>query len=215
MELNREDMEIRSELFDRFALKDQKAYYKNTVVGYTRAANQVNQIRAMMAFLTGVAAAFAAFAVQTNFVTGAACSGTDVAANCASMKVFVSFLSVMAVILPALGGAFSTLSDLYQWDKLINIYETAERNLEKADALSPFSDMDDLHYRASMRAFSEGTLQIMNDETTQWGQSVRIPKQIEHYVLDEQRKTHQLKQDFQGRLFDASDRLKPEDGEPL
>lgn len=211
MNLTRRDMEVRSELFDRFALKDQKSYYKSAVSKHREATRQVNQIRALMAFLTGVAAALAAFIVQGSFVSGASCSVADAPASCDTLMFFVSMLSILAIILPALGGAFSTLADLYQWDKLVAIYDTARLNMEEADALSPRATMPDDVYRASMRAFSEGTLQVMSDETSQWGQSIRTPLQIEHYLQEERNKSQQVTRNFRGQIFDEANRLKPDD----
>lgn len=105
--------------------------------------------------------------------------------NCGALKLFVSLLMIIAVVAPALGAAATTLADLYQWDRMTSIYDAALENIEVADAQSPYDDMDDITYRASLRAMVEGTLTVMSDETAQWGQSVRTPAQLEKFVEQE------------------------------
>ncbi|MFW5691784.1 MAG: hypothetical protein ACOCX3_00380 [Chloroflexota bacterium] len=211
MQFSREDMKARSELFDRFALKDQKSYYRRAIENNRKASSQINRIRALLSFLTGLAAALAGLIVQSSFLGSAACGPDAVTrgASCDTLEFVVSTLSILAVVLPALGGAFSTLADLYQWDKLTGIYNTALLNMEEADALSPRDQMDDLTLRASMRAFAEGTLSVMNDETTQWGQSVRAPRQLEKFIEDERIRVARTIQRAQGGAF--KDRLDDED----
>jgi hypothetical protein len=104
---------------------------------------------------------------------------------CGTLKLFVSLLTIIAVVAPALGAAGTTLADLYQWDRMTSIYDAALENIEVADAQSPLDDMDDLTYRAALRAMIEGTLTVMSDETAQWGQSVRTPAQLEKFVEEE------------------------------
>jgi hypothetical protein len=197
MKLTRSEMEARAELFDKFALKDQKIYYDEAIKRHRTALRQVNRIRATLSLFTGIAAAFAALLVQSNSDMG---SYSDI------MRFIVGFAAFLAVILPAFGSAFSTLADLYQWDKLISIYDAAVLNLEEADALSPNPKLrDNVEYRASMRAFAEGTLQVMSDETAQWGQSVRTPRQIDSFIKAEQRRAHKTVAGIQGGAF--KDRL--------
>jgi len=107
---------------------------------------------------------------------------------CTTTKVIVGILMVTAVVAPALGAASNTLADLYQWDRMTAIYDAALENIEVADAQSPYDDMDDLTYRASLRAMIEGTLTVMSDETAQWGQSVRTPVQLDKFVEEERAK---------------------------
>lgn len=106
-------------------------------------------------------------------------------AGCTVIELAVPFLLILAVLAPALGGAFGTLSDLFQWDRLVNIYEVALENLEVADARSPVQRMDDEHYRASLKGYTEGTLAVMRDETAQWGQVIRTPEALEKFVARE------------------------------
>jgi hypothetical protein len=173
---DRKHMEARYLLFDQFALKDQKNYYENTMSNYRQAAAQVNRYRAWFALFTGVSAAAAGVIVQT--------SSDQPWAQTAGM-IFI----VLAVVLPALGAAFSTLADLYQWDKHIGIYDSALENLEVADSLSPVESIpDDETYRVALRAYAEGTLAVMSDETAQWGQSIRTPRQLAQFVEEERRR---------------------------
>jgi hypothetical protein len=190
--LDRADLEARYELFNKFALDDQRNYYKNTLSKYRLSARQVNRLRAMFAFLTGLSAAAAGFIVQSGFVTGARCNPNIIGdvvvalpADCDNLKLLVYVFMISAVVMPVLGQIFNTLADLYQWDRMITIYDSALENIEVADAQSPLPDMDDVVYAASVRAFTEGTLVVMSDETAQWGQSIRTPPQLERFVAEQ------------------------------
>lgn len=190
--MSRKDLEARYKLFSRFALEDQRAYYQRTIQRYRMAANQVNRYRALFAFLTGFFAAFAGFLVQSAFVDGARCTVEPIPGDCGVLQFLVSFSIILSVATPAFGGFFSTLADLFQWDRMIEIYDGALENIEVADARSPLPDMDDLTYRASVRAYAEGTLQVMQDETTQWGQSVRSPEALDKFIKEEREKAAKL-----------------------
>jgi len=74
------------------------------------------------------------------------------------------------------------LADLYQWDRLSAIYDTALQNLEVADAQSPLPAMEDDVYSASLAAYSEGTLNVMREETAQWGSLIKTPASLDAYV---------------------------------
>ena len=245
---NREHMEAVYRLFQHFSLEDQRSYWLRTTRRFRRAANQVNIIVAIFAFLTGFSAALAgllvsAYLVPGSFANGGACA--DLASSrglvsslqalgvitteddisdlqslsvtrenataqteidstrvdealvalasidptqCNSIQAIVNILMVLAVVTPAIGGAFTTLASLYQWDRTVNIYEGAMENLEVADSQSPLDDMDDLTYKAALRAYIENTLRVMAEETAQWGQSVRTPPQLEAFVAEERLK---------------------------
>ena len=113
---------------------------------------------------------------------------TSDATNCGFIAGFVNFLMIMAVVAPAVSGAFTTLASLYQWDRTVSIYDGALENLEVADSQSPMDDMDDLTYKAALRAYVENTLRVMAEETAQWGQSVRTPPDLDEFVEEEKRK---------------------------
>ena len=108
--------------------------------------------------------------------------------QCANVQALVHALMLIAVVAPAVGGAFTTLASLYQWDRSASVYESALENLEVADSQSPLDDMDTLTYRAALRAYVENTLQVMSDESAQWGQSVRVPAQLEQFLNEERAK---------------------------
>jgi hypothetical protein len=148
----------------------------------------------LFAFLTGLSSALAGLIVAAE---------GNLQDTSAVIQTIVVILAIGAVVLPAIGGAFSTLADLYQWDKLNEIFETALYNMEEADALSPKDAMEeDMTYRASMRAFSEGTLQVMSDETSQWGQSIRTPKQLEEFIREERDRVDRVTRKFTGQTYD-------------
>jgi hypothetical protein len=189
--MNRKDLEARYKLFEKFALDDQRNYYKRTIEKHNKAAAQVNFLRALIALATAICAALVGL-ISAFYFAGATpvCQlplDESATTQCHILYGLTFFLIVMAIGLPALGGFFNSLADLFQWDRLISIYESAVENIEVADARSPDPDMDDLDYRASLRAFAEGTLQVMSDETAQWGQSIRTPPALEKFVEEERK----------------------------
>lgn len=192
----RQELEARYRVFDRFAVKDQKRYYEKTIRNNRKAGVQINRFRAMFAFLTGLCAALAGLIVQTTFVDSATCGALaeNPPGSCDFLSGLAMFLAVMAVALPAVGTFFSTLGDLYQWDKMTSIYDAALENLEVADSLSPSEKIPEAEvevYEASVMAFAEGTLNVMRDETAQWGQSIRTPAQIEEFLAKARAKAEQ------------------------
>jgi hypothetical protein len=188
--LDRKDLEIRYEMFDKFALIDQRAYYLNTIEKHDIASGQVNRIRAAISLFTGIAAAVAGLVVAVYFTSNGSCAQTvvDLPTHCGYLGFVVDSAILLSVALPALGGFFGTLADLYQWDRQISIYKAASESLEVADAHSPYEEMDDLTYRASLEVYSQGTLQVMSDETAQWGQSIRTPRGLETYIKEAREK---------------------------
>ncbi len=194
--LTRKDLHARYQLFDDFALDDQRVYYQRTLKRYRLAASQVNRIRALMALFTGIAAAVAGLIVQSSFVDGTQCNPVDTAAalpaECSTLSGLVLFFTILSIVLPALGAFFNSLADLFQWDRMTTIYDTALENIEVADALSPLPEMEDDVYRASFVAYAEGTLLVMRDETSQWGQSIRTPAQVDKFLEQEREKAARL-----------------------
>lgn len=199
------DLALRYELFKRFALEDQRAYYYSKSRSYRDAARQVNIIRALLALLTGLASACAILVVTLDpqcAVTGIGASIAQVAGaadeqasapiadaaaqtgGCGASGILIGLL-IVAVVAPALAGAFSTLSDLYQWNRLINVYDSAAENLEVADAASPMMEMEVDEYTQSLRAYVAGTLAVMRDETAQWGQLIRTPSQLQQFMTNQ------------------------------
>lgn len=102
--------------------------------------------------------------------------------TCNALRIFTSALMIIAVGAPALGAAFTTLADLYQWERLSSVYNTALKSLAVSDALSPLQEEPDPVYHASLNAFVEGTLSVMRDETSQWGQLVKMPDALQDYI---------------------------------
>lgn len=118
----------------------------------------------------------------------AAVSATTPVLGCGAWQQAVGVFTIAAIVLPAFGALFSTLADLYQWDRLITIYDAALENIEVADANSPEDIIEeDSTYRAALTAYTEGTLSVMSDETAQFGQAIRTPPQLEQF-LEQSRK---------------------------
>jgi len=190
--LDRADYEVRYQLFDNFALEDQRSYYASVLKKFRDSARQVNRLRALTAFMTGLASALAGFFVQSAFVSGARCTVEPIPGDCGTIQLLINIFILLAVAMPAFGAFFNTLADLYQWDRLITIYDSALENIEFADAQSPLPDMNDQEYRASVEAYTEGTLLVMSDETAQWGQAIRTPPQTTAFIQRMREKANKL-----------------------
>jgi hypothetical protein len=207
-ELDRNRMEAIYRIFDKFALEDTRVFYKDTIQRHRRAAAQVNFIRAFAAFLAGFSAALVGLIVQSVYVSGSACLAPvapDQMGYCQFINVVIVILMVLAIVSPAVGGAFSTLADLYQWDRQISLYDESLKNLAVADARSPDPEMDDATYRAALKAYSLGSLTVMYDEAAQWGQMIRTPVQIEEFI----RRSQERAQSVQLPIFKAPDAPRP------
>lgn len=164
---SRERMEIISEIFDRFAVKDQQSYYLRTINKNRASGKQVNFARAFLAFLGGAASAL---------VGTLASAGND-------NSVEIGILVLVAVIAPALGAAFASLLSLYQWERMTAVYEDALNNVYVADALSPVAELaDDKEYYDSLMAFVDATLDIMREETSQFGNLLKSSEQISEFL---------------------------------
>jgi len=163
------------EIFHEFALEDQQSYYARKMNDNRAAARTVNFWRAFFSFMAGVASALMALIVG---VSGVDCTVGVVSFTCVGLGT----LAIVSVVAPAIGAAFTTLGDLYQWDRTSAIYEVAIENLKVADAESPDEGEDDAAYRAALVAYTMGTLQVMKDETAQWGTLIRTPQQLENFV---------------------------------
>ncbi|MGB7339298.1 MAG: hypothetical protein WBC91_10440 [Phototrophicaceae bacterium] len=179
---NKSDFKIRYELFDKHALKDQSIYYDKVVRRSDLASRQVNFIRASLALFTGIASAIAAVVAQAYLV-----GECNPQAFCNTMEGIVIFAVIISILLPAIGGFFSSLADLYQWERISTIYDSAKRNITVADAMSPHDDEEYKDYVASFAAYVNGTLQVMSDETAQWGQSIQEPEKTKMFI-DQARK---------------------------
>ncbi len=212
MPLSRQDLETRYEIFQKFALEDQRNYYKSTVRRYRNAAGQVNFIRALLALLTGVASALATYFISAH----PTCAATDAPPECGGLITLTSTLAILSIILPALAALFGTLADLYQWDRLTKIYDEAVLNIELADAQSPEIEItNDIEYRAAYLAYTEGTLSVMHDESSQWGQAIRTPAQIEEYLAKAQARAQQVSTQHQAGPAPSSPTVtdsKPDEG---
>ncbi len=188
---DREYLETLYKVFDKFALDDQRTFYEHTLTKFRQAASQVNRLRAVCSLLTGIVSAAASLLVQANFVgNNAQCSLTANAGGggCAGLQLLVFVLLGLAIIIPAVGGALNTLADLFQWDKLVTVYDASLASLEVAAAAAPIPEMDDQTYQASLQKFVVGTLGVMHDESAQWGQLIRTPEQVQQFLQGAQTK---------------------------
>jgi len=191
--LSRKDLEARYKIFDHFALNDQRKYYTNKTDLFRTARGQVNVLRALMSLLTGLATAAAVLFASQAY--GGDCANTSMqtiqeaaefslVANCGDLRRLTGFLAAASIILPAIAGFFGALQSLYQWDRFVQIYKDALENLEAADAqlTSRPGGIPDSRFIEAYVAYTEGTLEVMASETSQWGQSIKTPAQIEAFV---------------------------------
>lgn len=184
-ERDRKLLEAKYRLFDHFALEDQRSYYQSVIKRNRKASNQVNLMRASFALLTIVVTGIATYLVQTNFASGAETlcllNTPGQSANCLTAQGAVNVLLLLSILFPALGAFCNMLADLYQWDRLVQIYDEAVKGLEVPDALSPDTAMSDEEFRASLMAYVSGTLKVMREETGQWGQLIRTSEDLERF----------------------------------
>lgn len=165
--LSREHLQALAEVFEKFSMEDQQDYYKQAISKYQMAAAQANRIRALMAFLAGISAALAGLLAGDERVPGTG----------------VILLIIVAIVSPAIGGAFTTLADLYQWDRLATTFEEARNSLIVADAISPDPRIRGrVNYQTRYEAFVESALAVMESESNQWGQLVFTPRQTEEFL---------------------------------
>lgn len=212
-DLDRNRLEALYRVFDKFALEDSRAFYKAAIQNHRRAVAQVNSIRALASFLAGLAAALVGLIVQSVYVSGSAClaPAPDQISYCQFVNVVIIVLMVLAIVSPAVGGAFSTLADLYQWDRQISLYDESLKNLAVADARSPDPEMDDATYRAALKSYALGTLTVLYDEAAQWGQMIRTPVQIEEFI----RRSQERAQSIQLPVFKAQTPPTPPSPRPM
>lgn len=179
MPLNRKDMEARYRLFDHFALSDQRTYYKRKTDDFRTSRLQVNRWRAGSSLATVVTTSMTAVLAPQAFNDACIASG-----ECFQLQLVVGLLAALSIIFPAIGGFFGALLSLYQWDKFVHIYSSADENLEVADAhMNNIETIpDDERFIGSYLAYTEGTLDVMASETAQWGQTVKTPAQIEAFI---------------------------------
>ncbi len=207
---DRNQNEALYKIFDKFVLGDQRNYYEQTVAKHRAASRQVNRIRAFAALVAGLASALAGLMVLVSSnSSGGVCTTAFTFLTCESSRTLVTVLIIIGVIAPAVGGAFNILSDLYQWDRLIGIYESSLENLEVADSRSPDPEMDDVAYLASLHAYTQGTLKVMYDEATQWGQLTRTPPTLEKFIADEVAKADKASGGAASQAMSSGDTARP------
>lgn len=193
-------------IFQARGLRDQQAFYRRALDKYNRASDQVNRLRALLGLITGLVAGFSGLIVAINLGNAKSCLANNASlianpADCGLTRTLVLFLMFISVVAPALAAALNILNDLYQWNRLIEIYTTAVENIEVAEANQPKDKMDVATYRAYLRAYSQGTLRVMADETAQWGQMIRKPEGTAKFLDEALQKT----KDFTGFTVDPSD----------
>lgn len=163
---DRKRMEVLNAIFERFALEDQQNYYRKRIMRSRKAFRQVNTIRAGLAFMGGLASAVV---------------GLLAALNNESVTLVTIFIAI-AVLAPAAATAFASYASLFDYERMITIYEKALDNIYLADALSPLPDMSDAEYYMYLQAFADATLDIMFEETAQFGNLVRSSQQIDDFL---------------------------------
>lgn len=172
----RSEQEARYVIFDTFVVNDARQYYRTVLEEARRAASQVNRLRAAFGFLGGLGAAVIGLIVQSTPAIVCPASGDNV--FCTASPI-VALLTASVIIFPMLSIFLSLLPLIFEWDERIQVYETALENLEVADAVSPIAEMKDIEYSAAVRAFTQGTLDVMHDEAVIYGDSAFSPENID------------------------------------
>lgn len=166
MAKDHEEIRARYHLFQATVLADQRSYYESAIKKNKRAAEGVNFVTALFTFIAGVTSAMVAvLGSQPN-------PDTDI----------LSVLILISIIFPVIGASFSTLADLYQWKRLESIYDNSHRSLEEAIALTPDDEMPREVFKNTFYKYTEGALQVMQDETAQWGQLIKPSETLESFV---------------------------------
>lgn len=174
---SRERLQALNRIFERFALRDQQSYYKSTLEKNRKSAQQVNTWRAMLALAGGAVSALVGVLAAMGHIGG----------------LWISLLVVVAVITPALGAAFASLHSLFQWERLATVYRDALQNLYLADALSPVDEItDDEEYYTHFTAFVDATLEVMHEETGQFGNLIKSPEQTNEFLRRAQERARQV-----------------------
>jgi hypothetical protein len=183
-DFTRQDLLTRYEVFDKYALKDQRAYYKSRSAEYRQANRQVTRYRALFSFGTSVVTAMAGLIISLN-------RGQPLGSG---LLVFVSVLAILSIVLPAIGSFFSMLADLYQWEKFSTVFESAIENLEVSDAQlsNPERIVDDEYLKGAYLAYVTSALDVMQSETAQWGQARQSPPEIEAFIEAQRQKELRL-----------------------
>lgn len=187
-EFTREDLLTRYEVFDKYALRDQRAYYKSRSAEYRQANRQVTRYRAYFSFGTSVVTALAGLIIALN--NGRPFSD--------ALMLGVSVLAILSIVLPAIGSFFSMLADLYQWEKFSTVFESAIENLEVSDAQlsNPERITDEEYLRGAYLAYVTSALDVMQAETAQWGQAKQSPPEIAAFIEAQRQK--ELRQNARG-----------------
>lgn len=196
--LEREFAEARAEIFTRFALDDQRSYYEYRVRTNREAARGVNFLRAGFTLIAALASIVASVLVSTS--VGQTCATNPSDSTCQVL----SILAIIAILAPAFGAGFTMLADLYQWNRMVQVYEVALENLAVADAETPFSKMTTYQYIASQKTFSEGTLSVMKDEQSQWGTLIRTPPKVDQFLEDSERRGREIIEQTQNLILRRS-----------
>ena len=164
---DRKHMEILCDIFDKFSLKDQENYYEVAVEKNRLSAKEVKYLQAFFAFLGGLASAIIGLLEATDN----------------SSDELIIPLVIIAVIAPGIGATFGSLISLFQWDRLMAVYDDTLKSILVADAMSPRPSIkEDADYYTQMLAFVDASLDIMREETGQFGSMIRSSQQIDEFL---------------------------------
>ncbi len=164
---DRTHMEVLCDIFDKFALKDQENYYESAIEKNRMSAREVKWLQAFFAFLGGLASAIIGLLEATNNSSDAT----------------IIPLVIIAVVAPGIGATFGSLISLFQWDRLTTVYDDTLKSILVADAMSPRPSVkNDVDYYTQMLAFVDASLDIMREETGQFGSMIRSSQQINEFV---------------------------------
>lgn len=169
----RERDEAMWRLLRRFLYDNASVYYKTKIDRYRRVNSLCNRFGAFSNVMAGIYIAAAGvitvvrqvFSLDLPGLAGV-CGGPvcDILALLVPLLIIASLFSAASALL------FGILPLIYQWERLIVIFETSLDNLDQVDA-EPDDTLPDAAFRSQFEAFIEAALRVLETEAAQYGQA--------------------------------------------
>ncbi len=151
---------------------DSRVYFRVTIDRYQRVLALCRRIIGLALLVTAVCAAAAVILFTT--LAGGGCID---ALLCGVIGAVARFLIIAALTGGAVALLFLFIPLLYQWERLIAVFQASLLNLETIGAASPLNSQpiaDDGEYRREVESFTEAVLRVLEEESAQYGQRARV-----------------------------------------
>ncbi|MDZ4768305.1 MAG: SUMF1/EgtB/PvdO family nonheme iron enzyme [Chloroflexota bacterium] len=163
---DRETDEALYAIINHHLLNDARIFFIYNIRRYQTVAVQCSLISATSLLVAGITVSLAGVLHVMNSV----CDPNDLC----SISPILLVISLTAAGIALL---FFVMTLVYQFDRLISIFELSLENLEAADAISPLSnEPDDRAFRVELEQYTEAILRVLEDEAAQYGQPTRSPE---------------------------------------